>query len=203
MLSLKRSIVAGLCLLTALIWSPGTSEAQVADTIVVTIQGKIDQVILTAEFVTPPRVGDTVFFRADVYDEDGDPATGFVYHWASEDPTALQIDQLEGNRARGIALKKSTVRVWVMIEPITSLEIAVLQQDGSLDWGRRIEATALEQQFQLCGYLHRRGVLVAESPGPPACPIVFLPPATPAMWPGPMIHRSLPWPRFYALTQRR
>jgi len=198
----SRSTVAVLLPLVALIWSPGTSEAQVADTIVVTIQGKIDQVILTAEFVTPPRVGDTIFFRADVYDEEGDPATGFVYHWASEDPTALQIDQLEGNRARGIALKKSTVRVWVMIEPITSLEIAVLQQDGSLDWGRRIEATALEQQFQLCAYLHRRGVLVAESPGPPTCPTVFLPEAMPAFWPGAPIQRAVPWNALMAMGSR-
>jgi len=196
----RRSIVAALCILAALTWTT-TTEAQVADTIVVTIQGKIDQVILTAEFVTPPRVGDTVYFRAQVYDEDGDPATGFRFHWASEDPAVIKIEPLENGRARGIAMQKALegVMVWVMVEPVGEIVTAQLLSDGSLNWERPFQLTALSQQMQLCAYMHRSGVLVAESPGPPVCPTVFLPEAMPAFWPGAPIQRAVPWNALMAM----
>ena len=176
-----------------------TTEAQVADTIVVTIQGDVSQVLLTWEDFDVVRIGDTIHLRAQAFDSEGDPVSA-VFPWASEDDAILRIEEQPDGRAVGIALRKGTVRVWVMVEPVTALITAVLRPDGSLDWGKQLEFTALGQEAQLCAYLHRNGTLVAESPGPPACPIVFLASPTPAMWPGPVIARSLPWSRLMALA---
>ena len=191
-----RSISVVLALLGAT-WT--TTEAQVADTIVVTIQGDVSQVLLTWEDFDVVRIGDTIHLRAQAFDSEGDPVSA-VFHWASEDDAILRIEEQPDGRAVGIALRKGTVRVWVMVEPVTALITAVLRPDGSLDWGKQLEFTALGQEAQLCGYLHRAGTLVAESPGPPTCPTVFLAAPTPAMWPGPVIARSLPWSRLMALA---
>ena len=201
MKSWSRSIAAGLLVLAALIWNPGTTEAQVADTIVVTIQGDVSQVLLTWEDFDILRIGDTIHMRAQAFDSEGDPVDA-VFRWASEMPEILRVEEMPDGRAVGIALRKGTVRVWVMVEPNPTLATAVLQSDGSLDWGRRIDFTALGQTAQLCGYLHRGGELVAEAPGPPVCPVVFIAPATPTMWPDPVIARSVPWHTLMAMAGR-
>ena len=194
-----RSIFVTLAVMLAPIWTSGTAEAQVADTIVVTIQGDVSQVLLTWEDFDIVRIGDTIHLRAQALDSEGDPVNA-AFYWASEDSTILRIEEQPDGRAVGIAIRKGTVRVWVMVEPVTSLDVAVLQSDGTLDWGKQLEFTALGQENQLCAYLHRAGTLVAESPGPPTCPTVFLAASTPAMWPGPVIARSVPWSRLMALA---
>jgi hypothetical protein len=191
------------------IWMSGTvspTRAQVADTIVVTIQGDLDQVILTWEDFDVVRIGDTIHFRAVALDSEGDPVSA-VFRWASEDSTTLRIEELPDGRARGIAMKKTPpetggVRVWVMVEPFTELTTALLLSDGSLQWERPFLATSLGQKLQLCSYLHRSGELVAEAPGPPVCPTVFLAPATPTMWPNAVVQRSVPWSWLMAMAGR-
>jgi len=193
------SIFAVLALL-ALTWT--TTEAQeVADTVVVTIEGDLNEVSVAVVTLPPHRIGDTIFFRAEAFDSEGDPVVSVLYRWASEDTTVLALEELEDGQARGIALRKGTIRVWVMAEPITSLDIAILREDGSLDWGRQLTLTALGESAQLCAYLHRRGYLVAESPGPPACPVVFLAPPDPNGWPA-VIRRVVPWSQLQRYATR-
>jgi hypothetical protein len=181
----------------------------VGDTIEITIQGNVDQVVLTAEYVTPPRVGDTIFFRALVTDEDGDPINALI-RFGVEDPTVIRLEAISDSTlasneglARGIALRKATTRVWVGANPVSEMRLASFRPPDSLNWagfdtlylkwlespgdstwsesGERWVYDYIlgpSDPLQYCAYLTRGETLVAEDPGPPACPTVFYPDPT-------------------------
>ena len=192
------------CTALAIIWMSGAiplDAQEVGDTIEITIQGNVDQVVLVAEFVTPPRVGDTIIFRATVTDEDGDPINAFV-RFGVEDPTVLRLETISDSTtavnvglARGIALKKATTRVWVGANPVTEMRLASFRPPDSLNWGLSNggipnDTINAGEALQYCAYLTRGEVLVAQSPEPPACPTVFYPEPT-----GPYLPR-LAWVPF-------
>lgn len=161
------------------------ARAQVADTIQVTIQGDLAEVVLTSELVTPPRIGDTIIFQAQAVDSEGDPVA-VVFTWASEDSTALRIETMENGQARGIAIRKATVRVWVMAEPVEDMLLASFR-DGELVWG---EGHLQEgETIFFCAYLVRGAELVAQSEPPPTCPSVFVSPSTPDPFPLSVVDR--------------
>ncbi|HUT57648.1 MAG TPA: hypothetical protein VNA25_07330 [Phycisphaerae bacterium] len=164
--------------------TPGLEAQNVSDTITITIVGNVSGVILTGEYLTPFRVGDTAIFRAEVVDEDGAPINALISFF-TEDATALSLEVITDptvpaniGQARGIALKKATVRVWVVAEPITEMRLATFR-DGNLNWSG-FDSVAVGGSLQYCAYLTRGTVLVVEDPGPPACPTVFLPATLPA-----------------------
>ena len=172
--------------LLALLLMTGASqaEAQVTDTILITIEGNVAGVILTGEYVTPLRVGDTVIFKANVVDEEGLPINALISFF-TEDSTILRLETItdptlgvnEG-MARGIALKKATVRVWAIAEPITEMRLATFR-DGVLNWSGE-DSILVGESIQYCAWLTRGNRLVAESPGPPTCPSVFVADPLPA-----------------------
>lgn len=203
------------------IWTSGTAilEGQVTDTITVTIQGKLTTAILTGEYVTPFQAGDTAIFRVELLDEAGDPIAGHVT-WYSSDSTALRLEELPinpdlpGNMAeiRGVALKKATVRVWVMAEPILEIHLASFRphldslnwsgHDSIYIWRDSTGAVVKYDSLQYCAYATRGGYLVVESPGPPTCPVVFVPPPTQESldW-FPRIVRAVPSEEFRRLAR--
>lgn len=172
-----RNIFAVLALL-ALTWT--TTDAQeITDTITIEITGTLTGVVLTAEYLTPLQVGDTAILRAVVHDEDGDPISALVTFY-TEDATALALEAITDPEtptneglARGIALRKATVRVWVMVEPVSHMYLASFR-GGVLRWTGH-DTIPVGGELQYCAYLVRGGYLVAESPGPPTCPMVFQP----------------------------
>ena len=170
-------------------------SAQVTDTISITIVGNVTSVTISGEYVTPFRVGDSVVFRANVVDEDGDPLAALLTYF-TEDSTALRLEELPDGEALGIALKKATVRVWVVAEPITEMRLASFR-DGRLSW-TRYDTINVGDSIQYCAYATRGGtVLVAESPGPPTCPMVFEGPTLPAWLP--LVDRTMDRRAFDAL----
>ena len=184
-----------LLILTLFLYPFRQADAQeIADTIRIEIVGNVTSVVITANYVTPVRVGDTVLFMADVVDEDGDPISALLTYF-TEDSTALRLEDLPDGQARGIALKKASVRVWVVAEPFTELRVASFRPPDSLNWSgadtifARMDSTGAvlpgqpEAVLQMCAYLTRGGtILVAESPGPPLCPTVFLPATLPSAY---------------------
>lgn len=164
------------CIPVALILSgivtPVCSQS-VADTIQITITGTLTDVAITGEYVTPFRVGDSVIFTAQAVDEDGDPINA-MFTFFTEDSTALRLEAMPDGSALGIALRKATVRVWVVAEPITQIQIASFRPPDSLNW-TGYDTIPIGSTLQYCAWATRNGSLVAESPGPPACPVVFLP----------------------------
>jgi len=187
---------------------PGNAQ-EVSDTILITITGRVTDVVLSAEYVTPFRVGDSALFLAEVTDEDGDPINALISFF-SEDSTALRIEPVIENggaasnvgMAVGIALRKASVRVWVMVEPIGEMRLASFR-DGELNWSgydtlrlyRDASGNVIEDDprhlIQYCAYLTRGTTLVAESPGPPTCPTVFLPDPSPSALPFVLARRSV------------
>jgi len=155
-------------------------EAQeVSDTILVTIQGNVTDVVLATEYVTTPfRVGDTVLFRAVVTDETGDPINAFIQFFA-EDPSVIRLVPitdptmaLNEGQAYGVALMKTTgTRVWVRATPIGGLQIASFR-DGALNWTLN-DTIGPGETLQYCAYLHDLNFnIVAQGPLPPDCPII-------------------------------
>jgi hypothetical protein len=173
---------------------PTILSGQVSDTIQITITGRITDVTLTAEYVTPFQVGDTAILKAVVLDEDSLPIAAQITFF-TEDSTALRLEDIVRSdypigqkHARAIALRKATVRVWVMVEPITEMRLASFR-DGVLNWSRNDTLhiwqytdgrPTVYESLQYCAWLTRGTELVAESPGPPLCPAgVFVPPSLP------------------------
>jgi len=158
--------------------SPPEGEGQVADTITIVIEGSLTSITLTAQYVTPFQVGDTVIFHAEVYDEDGDPINA-VITFLTEDSTALRLEALDtsglpgnANEVRGIALKKATVRVWAVAEPVTEMALASFRPPDSLNW-TGFDTIPPVSSLQYCAYLIRDSTLVVQSAPPPTCPQVF------------------------------
>jgi len=157
---------------------PNALAGQTAsDTIIVEIRGNITSAVLTADIIQPFYPGDTCLLRAVVLDEDGDGVPA-VISFFSEDTATLRIVPIERDdypagqmHALGIALKKGAVRVWVMAEPIGSIQISFFR-NGALEWGRT--DAIVGEEIQACAYLiDADGYLLGESPGAPVCPIVF------------------------------
>ena len=193
---LKSFFVLAIILMSGATRTP--LEAQVGDTITVTIVGNVTGVVLTAEYVTPARVGDTVIFRAVVTDEDGDPINALI-RFGVEDPTVLRLEAITDSTvaaneglARGIALRKATTRVWVGASPISEMRLASFR-DGALNWSghdsiqihRDAGGAVIPElsSLQYCAYLTRGTTLILQDPLPPDCPIVFLPEPGPEQMP--------------------
>jgi hypothetical protein len=152
---------------------------EVTDTIEVTIRGRLTDVMITSELVTPPTVGDSVIFVALAFDEEGNPMTaGIAFFWASSDPTRLQITERPDGSALGVALRQGTVRVWVRAEMVEVMQIASFRPPDSLNWTLQ-DDSPVGVPLQYCAYLTRNNELVLQSQPPPTCPIVFLAPTEP------------------------
>lgn len=197
--------------LAALLPAGGQVQAQqvIGDTIEITIEGNVDRVVLTAEYVSPARVGDTLIFRATVTDEEGDPINAFI-RFGVGDNSVIRMEAITDSTvavnvglARGIALRKATTTIWVGVNPISELRLASFRPPDSLNWagfdtlylkwlespgdstwsesGERWVYDYIlgpSDPLQYCAYLTRGETLVAEDPGPPACPTVFYPDPT-------------------------
>lgn len=160
-------------ILGALLALPSAIKGQeITDTVTLTIQGALTDVAIVRDFVETPAVGDTVVFTAEAFDSEGDPIAA-DFTWISGDTTALQLIQQPDGTAIGIALRKATVWVAVRAEPITEVLLASFR-DGELNWSG-YDTIPLGHDLQYCAYAVRDTWLVAESPGPPTCPIVFTP----------------------------
>jgi hypothetical protein len=187
-------------ILGALLALPSAVSGQeITDTVFLTIQGNLTDVTIVRDFIETPAVGDTVIFSAVAVDEEGDPIAA-DFTWLSGDTTALQLIQQPDGTAIGIALRKATVWVAVRAEPITEVLLASFR-DGELNWSG-LDSLVLGNDLQLCAYAVRGGFLVAESPGPPTCPIVFTPePTPPGYWLAEMFDpvRVKPWGAFQRL----
>jgi len=164
-------------LLVALLFAMPVRAQEVTDTLVITIQGTVTEAILTAEYLTPPRVGDSIIFRAVVVDEDGDPINALI-EFFTEDADALTIEAitdpttpLNEGMARGIALRKATVRIWVRATPIAEL-VTVSFRDGELNWSGN-DTILVGEEIAYCAYLFGTdGKVAAQSALPPRCPLV-------------------------------
>lgn len=181
-------------------WSSPAGAQVVSDTIVIDILGNPTEVLLTAEYVTPARVGDSVIFRANVVDEDGDPTPALVT-FVSEDSTALIFESVTPSgmadsyhEALGIALRKATVKVWVIVEPIDEVLVASFR-DGVLGpWGGP-DSIAVGESLPYCAYALHMGNFVAKQIADPPCPDVFQrnePPAGPYRALSRVVQRELP-----------
>ena len=187
--AISASVFALLLLIAAFLLAIGVGQAgaQVTDTVTVTIAGTVAGVVLTAEYVTPARVGDTVIFRAVVTDEDGDPINALV-RFGVEDPTILRLEAITDSTvaaneglARGIALRKATTRVWVGANQIGEMRLASFRA-GELNWSG-FDSVAVGESLQYCAYLTRGTTLILQDPLPPTCPTVFLPEPGPEQMP--------------------
>jgi hypothetical protein len=179
------------------------TEAQVVDTVYVSVQGDLNRVMFT-EFETNMTIGETKVFRAVAFDSDGDTVNA-IMTYKSTDPTVIQIDSITG---LATALKKGTnIGIWVRAEAGSMMHMASFR-DGDLDFSGNWEIPLYTWQnslgdstwyeptdgrdpywvkdyirvpnpnptLQFCAWLvDGGGHMVAESPGPPTCPTVWLP----------------------------
>lgn len=171
----------------------------VTDTVRVTVEGDLAAVGITS-FEATFRIGDTVQFVAEAYDSEGDPVTA-VFTWASEDPAVVSIDP---NTGLAVGLTKGTnVAIWVRAEAVGEMRLASFRPPDSLNWSgfdtltiqrdSAGEIIGAPPELQYCAYLvDPVGYLVADSPGPPLCPVVFLPRAEPVFTMFAGISRSRP-----------
>jgi hypothetical protein len=204
-----------LFIMAIFIWiliSPVLLYGQVTDTITVTITGHVTEVVLTADYLPPLEVGDTLVLNAVVLDEDMDPVPA-VISFFSEDTTAMRIVPIERTdypvgvkEALGIALKKANnLRLWVMAEPVSEVRVGWFL-DGEIDWGTRYARVG--ETAQACAYLvDPDGYLLGESPGPPTCPVVFTPRPLPVVLVRalggamPVVDRALSWRELEGLAR--
>jgi hypothetical protein len=179
---------------------PSATRAQlVTDTVRVTVEGDLAAVGITS-FEATFRIGDTVQFVAEAYDSEGDPVSA-VFTWASEDPAVVSIDPNTG-LAVG-QTKGSNVAIWVRAEAVGEIRMASFRPPDSLNWSGADTIDAIGETLQYCAYVvDPGGYLVAESPGPPTCPIVFNPRPTeaPRVFAG--ISRSRPAGFFHGMRDR-
>jgi hypothetical protein len=149
---------------------------EVTDTVFFTVQGDLAEVQIVETVITLPVViGDTIPLVAEAFDSEGDPVS-FVATWATSDTTALRIIQNQDGTtgAIGIVLRKGSFWVAVRAERITEIRLATFR-NGVLNWSGR-DTASVGGEIQYCAYvLNGYQELVAESPGPPACPTVFYP----------------------------
>jgi hypothetical protein len=162
--------LAGLALLAMFAAKPMAGQT-VTDTVMVTVEGDLAGVGITT-FEQTFRIGDTVQFVAEAYDSEGDPVSA-VFTWASADTTAVRIDAATG-LAVGVG-KGSNVAIWVRAEAVQEMRLASFRPPDSLNWTGQ-DTIPIGANLQYCAYLvDAVGFLVSDSPGPPICPIVFLP----------------------------
>lgn len=177
------------------------AAGQVADTTLVIIEGDLAEVLIQVPD-TIISIGDTIFFFAETVDSDGDPVDALLT-WSSSNLAAFPIDEVTGV---AVALTKDLggVEVYVQAVKIGAMILATFR-DGELNWSG-FDTVALQlwepslgdstwydrggywvydeilvpnpdPTLQYCAYLvdpNQR--LLVENPGPPTCPIVFLPP---------------------------
>lgn len=165
----------------------------VTDTVRITIEGDLAEVVIQLNDTTI-SIGDTIYFNALAYDSEGDPVSAQLT-WAAEDTTVLDLDPLTGV---GVALRKAQGGIWVVVraERVGEMLIASFR-DGELRWLSETVGDTIYCEYpdiippspeypegrcpddplpwhQWCGYLVSPDYhLLAESPGPPLCPIVF------------------------------
>lgn len=155
--------------------SPGPTEAQVSDTLQITVVGTLTEVVLSGEYVTPPQAGDSILLVATAFDEDGTEMPA-MFSFFSEDSTVIRLEErtwTQPNEALAVAVRKGTVRLWVVAEPIEEMVRASFR-NGELNF-TGFDTIPVGGEIQYCAWLVRAGYLVVESPGPPACPTVFTP----------------------------
>jgi len=150
-------------------------QAQVTDTLAITIGPGLQAVqIVEIGPGLQVRAGQRILFTATALDETGAVINDHVlYTWASSDATILSFDPDSAGLAT--AHTAGPVEVYVLAELLEGLFVAAFR-DGALDWSGHYELDVGDTQ-QFCAYLLAVGnKLVAESPGPPACPILGLSP---------------------------
>jgi len=167
-----------------------TAQTIVTDTIVIDVTGSPTTALITASYMTPVHINDSIIFRVDVQDEMGNPLDAIVT-FITPDSTALQLSapnnpQPGRYEALGVALKLQQLLVWAVVDPIDEVRIASFR-DNNLNWtgfdtipcnpdldnpGQCLQPYS---SLQYCAYAIRGNNLVVESPGPPACPTIWLP----------------------------
>jgi hypothetical protein len=151
-----------------------TDAQQVSDTLQITVTGTLTEVVLLGEYVTPPQAGDSILLVATAYDEDGTEMNA-MFSFFTEDSTTIRLEaRTNPNESLAIAVKKGTVKLWVVAEPITEIIVASFRPPDSLNF-TGFDTIPVGGTLQYCAWAVRAGRLVVESPGPPTCPIVFLP----------------------------
>ena len=152
---------------------PSFLGAQVAtDTVLVTIEGDLAEVTIQVPDTTL-SIGDSIQYTAITVDSDGDPVTTQLT-WTSSQPQILSID---AQTEMAVALQKSPpgvpIAVSVRAEKIGALHLASFR-DGELNWMGN-DTIDVGATLQYCAYLvDPDNYLLAEDPGPPTCPIVFV-----------------------------
>jgi len=199
------------------------------DTITVTFVGDLPEsgVQIDSLLYADWRLNDTLPLVATWLDSEGDPVPGGVFTWGTDRPDLLTIWQDAALNWFAVPTGKGTGKLFVRIEAGDVMHVAFLNPDRSLDWvGGEIEAfewvpslgdstlyegawvydyrlqlkPEAERQAQFCGYLvTAQNALVAESPGPPTCPMAFLPLSTTLDRVFANTTRSISWDRLWRL----
>lgn len=165
------AIAAGLFLALGLFFPYSAQGQSATDSVRVTILGDLATATITVRDTTI-SIGDTIFYSAITVDSDGDPVPAQLT-WNSSDPSAMEIDALTGV---AVARSKAAqgVVISVLAQKIGDLLLASFR-DGELQWEGEHELQEGEP-LQFCAYLVDPAYfLLAEDPGPPICPTVFLP----------------------------
>ena len=154
-----------------------TAQTIVTDTIVIDVTGSPTTALITASYMMPVHINDSIIFRVDVQDEMENPLDAIVT-FITPDSTALQLSapnspQPGRYEALGVALKIQQLLVWAVVDPIDEVRIASFR-DNNLNW-TGVDTIPVGGSLQYCAYAIRGNNLVVESPGPPACPTVWLP----------------------------
>lgn len=186
---------------------PGNVRAQTAvDTVWVTVEGPLATTTITT-VERRLQLGDTIQFVAVAQDLEGDPVTA-VFTWASSDPTSVLIDP-ETGIALAIGKSQQPVGISVLTEQVSELFLASFR-DGALNWSgndtiycatnEANECIEPRPTLQYCAYLvNRDHRLVAQSPGPPTCPLAV----PPAPVPSNSVFASVPRVRSFEWSQVR
>lgn len=179
-MSMKNRFARSLLVL-ALLAFPALASAQTSrDTVVITINGMMSGVTITALKLDGSsagsnfKVGDTVQFTAHAFDADGD-SVGAIMTWWTNQPSFVQIDSVSG---LAVMLRKANpsdnVLVIVQANQVDGMTVGWFRPGkdpaGTIRWTRPIPIDALQANVQLCAYLTYHGTIVAQSEAP--CPDV-------------------------------
>jgi len=154
-------------------------EAQVVsvDTILVTIVGDVpeDGVTIDSFLVSREwRLNDTIPLVASWLDSESDPVPGVVFTWGTDRPDLLTVFQDAGGAWFAMPIGKGAVHLYVRAEASDVMHVGFLNPDRTINWAGG--EVGIGRTARFCAYLvTARNALVAESPGPPTCPMAFLP----------------------------